>query len=74
MAKLVAQGKLDGTAKPMYATEAELQGFKETQMPLGIGPGDLPLEELPMFKKEEQRGADGGEDSAHPDCPQPEPA
>ena len=28
-----------------YVTEAELQGFQEEQMPLGIGAGERPIEE-----------------------------
>ena len=37
-----------------YVTEAELQGFHEEQMPLGIGAGERPLADLPMFKRDEE--------------------
>ncbi len=32
-----------------FATEAELQGFKARQLPLAMGSGERPIEELPMF-------------------------
>ena len=70
MTKLVEQGKLDGTRKPLYATERELNGIKDVQLPLGIGSGERPVEELPMFAKEEQRaGDDGAADTAIEDRP-----
>src|SRR3990172_4367287 len=34
-----------------FATEAELQGFKEEQLPLGLGPGERPIDDLPLFDK-----------------------
>ena len=32
-----------------FATEAEQQGFRESQMPLGIASGERPIEDLPLF-------------------------
>lgn len=32
-----------------FATEAELQGFRGRQLPLAMGNGEQPIEDLPMF-------------------------
>jgi len=32
-----------------FVTEAELNGYQEEQMKLGIGTGERPLDQLPMF-------------------------
>lgn len=37
--------------KPLFATETERQGIKPEQMGMGIGSGERPVTDLPMFAK-----------------------
>ena len=46
---LTAQYSLDGEQKPLYATETERNGFRPRQLPLAIGSGERPIEDLPLF-------------------------
>lgn len=56
----------------VYATEGELNGFGGEQLKLGIGAGERPLSELPMFGQADLCAAcweemDGVEEMAGPD-------
>lgn len=42
--------------KPLFATETERQGIRPKQMSLGIGSGERPVTDLPMFAEKEDAG------------------